>query len=663
MTLSNKRKYLVFDYETKSEVDLKRSGSYEYAVHPTTDLLCVAWKVGTRQSLLQCPASSWVPSSPIKDVLPLQLALLDPFVIIVAHNALFEQLITEFVFSRYVKLDPIPIARWLCTASLAAALALPRDLEGAGQALALNVQKDKEGKRLMMKHCKPRNPSKHNDAKWFEDEEERARIVQYCATDVDTEAELFLKLPPLPPLERKVWKLDQLINRRGFMVDRELVTAALNLIEVQKGKLEEEVRFVTDGALNSTNQRDKALTWIRSKGVHLPDLRADTVAEALDDDVSNPDVERILEIRQELSKSSTAKYQAFYEKSGSDGRVRDNLLYHGASTGRWGGRGVQPQNFPCGTISNTDVAVECIKEGDLDMLSLLYGNPMDALSSCLRSVIVASPGKELFCGDYAAIEVRVLFWLARHSAGLKIYEQGRDPYKEMAAIIFNKALYLVDKRERGLGKSVILGSGYGMGAEKFYVTCQAMGQNVTEDLAARSIRTYRDVHHPVPTFWYETEHAAIVATRNKGKRCRVGFVTWFFEGDFLYCELPSKRRLAYYKPTIELTTTHWGEKKDALHHWGANSTTKKWEKSSTFGGKLVENITQAVARDLMAEALLRVEDGGYEVILSVHDEILAERTKGTGNLDEFCGYMAAIPVWAKGCPISVEGWVGFRYRK
>lgn len=668
---------MILDYETRSEADLKKTGAYEYSCHPTTQILCASWRIGTRVELrdqMREKKRPYVWSQAFKDMKPdgLIRGLFDPSIKVVAHNALFEQVITRNVLSRrltnpddVMALSTLPHERWVCTAAGAASLAFPRNLEGAASAAKLPVQKDMDGRRLILKYCKPRKPTKNNSAKWHSSARDLRRIMQYCMSDVDAETYLFLYLPDMNPTERAVWLLDQKINFRGFLADRELVKKVLTMIDHETTHLNEETNDMTFGSLVSTTQRDGVLRWLEAEGVHLPDLRAKTVADALREGMVDGEAKRMLQIRQAISKTSTKKYQAFESRSRTDGRVRDILVYHAASTGRWGGSGVQPQNFPRGSIVDTTIAAEVLRLGDIELVRMLYGNPMDVFSSCLRSVIMAPEGKELFCADYAAIEARVLMWVSDDLDGLKAFRENRKIYEEMAMLIYDlERIEDVTKSQRQVGKQSELGCGYGMGWKKFVQTCKSFGIEIDDETAQVAVRAYRNKHHPVVSCWTNIERAAIFAVGAKGKKkFRMNKTTWWTDSEFLWCELPSGRRLAYYGPEIRYEMTPWDEKRPVLYHWGVNSLTKKWEQSGTYGGRLVENVVQAISRDLMADAMLRIEDMGYNIVLSVHDELLAERSIGTGNLNEFESLMAKTPAWAAGCPVKVEGWQGMRYRK
>jgi DNA polymerase len=477
---------------------------------------------------------------------------------------------------------------------------------------------------------------------------------------------LFLKCAPLTPKERRIWVLDQKINLRGFAVDRPLVETVLTLVSEEAKELDREALELSDGDVKSARQAGAVKAWLEANGTFLPNLQKQTVADALAGGlVEGVGDRRMLELRLAASKSSTAKYEAFEKRSRHDSKVRDILTYHAATTGRWGGAGVQPQNFPRGTIKNTAQAADVLASGDLEFVRLVYGDPMGAFSSCLRSMIVSSGrDRTLDVADYAAIEARVLFWLARHERGLDAFRQGRDLYKEQAVDVYGVTLDKITPAQRFLGKTLILGAGFGLGAKKFYTSVLAQGGDISPELAEAAIKAYRSTHSPVVRLWSLIEKAAIAAIENRGKRYNINYTSWFLSGEFLFCELPSGRRLAYHRPEVVYEPTPWGEKRPVVYYWCVDGYTRQWTRVKTYGGCLVENITQATARDLMAEAMLRIEAAGWEIVLSVHDELVAERDVfGDGTLEEFLELMEKLPDWATGLPCKVEGWSGSRYRK
>lgn len=663
--------YLVTDFETRSTADLKKVGSYEYARHPSTEILCVSWRLGSRKELRRqikegVPAKVWSPFLP-SPYGEFKNALTDPTVIKVAHNAFFEQVITRFVLPRILnipRLAELPPAEWLCTASLARAMAMPGKLELACPAAEIPFEKDMAGHRLMLQMSKPRKPKKDENPEgvyWHFTEEKLRRLMKYCAADVDAETALLLKLPPLSEYERKVWILDQTINWRGFGVDRELVKTTLKMIRTETKRLDRQTAKVTEGAVETTRKVAAMREWLAGVGCKIPDLKKKTVEDTLKRKDISPEARALLAIRLAASKTSTNKYKAFNWRSATDGRIRDSLVYWGASTGRFAGAGLQPHNFPRGTIKNAVTAAEYVKEGDIELLRLLYGEPMQVFASCLRPVIIPTKGKKFYCGDFAGIEVRVLFWLAGHEDGLDAFREGRDLYVEQAGDIYNKPVTKEDKDERQLGKKAVLGCGFGMGAKKFKQSCEDDGILITAKLAERSVKAYRERHSAVPQMWRNLERAAIAAVQNPGETFKANKTAWTLEGRFLYCTLPSGRRITYVDPKIKYVSTPWGERKPELSYMGYNSMKKKWLREKTYGGKLTENVVQAVSRCLMVHAMFEVEREGYEVVLTVHDELLTEN--GDGDVVEFESLMSRGPKWAKGLPIKVDAWEGSRYKK
>jgi DNA polymerase len=677
--------YLIFDYETYSECDLKTSGAYEYARHPSTEILCVGYVYGTREELPTAEVRLLVPpSGNLASDEGFVRALLDPNTVIVAHNSFFEFVITRFVLPRYRRnligaggVTKIPFKRWICTASLARYAGLPGKLAGAGAALGLKHQKDPEGHRVMLKLSQPRKPTKNNpDTRWtprnapadFE------KLYSYCIDDTKSERELFLALPPLPPIERRIWLQDQRMNARGFAVDRELITGALYCIDRETRLLDRRFQDLT--GLNSARQRQGMLDWLKAKGVVLPNLQAGTIEEYLKAPFRGP-ARKALEIRQAISKSSTSKYAAFEIGSRTDGRVRDTTIYHAAHTGRKAGARVQPQNLFKSTLKHDDVLVgiDLMRARDVTAIRALFPRPMELYASVLRSCIVAPKGKVLDVGDFATIEVRVLYWLAGHKKGLKALRDGEPIYSYMAAKIFDvdgdeierlhKAGDKQGYRMRQLGKATVLGAGFGIGVggEKFVGAAKALaGLDITLQLAQKCVAAYRQDNPQIVNFWDVIETCATNALKNPGKAYRHGFLTWRLEGKWLTCELPIGRKLYYFSPMIMKVKTLYGEKM-ALTYRSVDPKTKQFLRTTTWGGKLAENVTQAVARDLLMEALLRLEKSECPPVLDVHDEIVAEREGEPGSETPMFEIMAEVPAWAPGLPIKVEGWSETRYRK
>jgi len=656
------------DFETRSACDLKKAGAYVYSTHPTTEVICMSYKIGSgiTKNIPMILIPKDLQNFEEFEITPLYSDLVDaiknPDIIFVAHNAFFEQVIYKNVLCARFGWPEIPIKRWRCTAAKASACALPRSLEGVTNALNLKVQKDMDGRRLILKYCKPRK-TKDGSLKWWDDPDELNRIFTYCNNDVEAEYAVDHALPDLTPKEQDVWFLDQEMNMRGVYVDTKAVDTCLELINWETQRLQSDFDEITGGIMfSSTRQRAEVLRFLSSEGYTLPDLRAKTVQDALESGAIHGDAETILRLRQASSKTSTAKYQAFKNRAGVDSRVRDLLLYCAASTGRWGGMGIQPQNFPRGTIKDTDLAIDVILTGSLEWLRTIYGEPMAVFSSVLRGMITATPGKMLYVADYASIETRILFWVAGNDIGLKAYARGDDLYKIMAAAIYKKDVKDISKSERQLGKFALLGCGYGMGAKKFHATCLAQGIEIDEDMAQRVVDSYRELYTKVTQVWRNYEKAACICVGEK-RAVKINKVIFSVKDSFLWCTLPSGRKLAYYSPVLVDKKMPWGETRQVLHYSAINSLTKQWGQESTYGGKLTENIVQAISRDLMAEAMLRMKAKGFDVLLSVHDEAICEQVDDFMSVHDYEALMAEVPTWAEGAPIAVEGFKSFRYKK
>lgn len=693
------------DFESRSVASLRDVGAWKYSLHPSTEIMCLVYRL---PYWADGRTALWTPPYPHLDIPEnfdgetlLELCdWIDAEGLLEAHNAFFERAIwTNILTPRYG--FPLPAGHtWRCSAAKAAAHALPRKLEDAGVALSLDVQKDTEGHRLMMKLSKPRKPRKKERELWtasgkhladmpllyHESLEQFRRLWQYCASDVLAEECLSESLDDLSPTETPNYILDQTMNQRGFKLDLSAVRVALSLIDSEVSLLNRELTELTNGSVTRATQRDRMKAWLVTEGLTLYDTKGATIDDVLRAneegdycfhaqgvDSISPAARRALEILRTLGRSSTAKFETMQDWACADGRVRGGLLYHGATTGRWSGSGVQPHNFPKGTIKGFDMeaAWDLIKTGDRDAIVAVYPSVMETLACALRGAIIPQRGCELFVADYAGIEVRVLWWVADEQTGLKLLKTGANPYCALASDIYHRDITKKDANEYQLGKAGILGCGYGMGAPKFVATAKDMfGLVITDEESENVVTTYRSKFHRVKSFWYDTEDSACAAVRTPGKVVKQKWISWqrvidSQRGtDFLYCILPNGRRLAYPFPELRERETPWGAMKWALTFKAVNVRTRKWNREHTYGGKLVENIVQAISRDILAEALQRCEASGiYIPILGVHDEVLAEVRKGRGTMHEYIKLLTAVPDWAPGCPIGAEGFVANRYRK
>jgi DNA polymerase len=720
---------IYIDFETRSECDLKRAGAWKYSQHPTTEVLCLAWLDEIEE----------VDSLSFENLRhPLSFRLVGADTKIEAHNAGFEFAIWHNVMVPRYGWPTVPQDRWYCSAAKAAMHGLPRSLDGATAALGLSEVKDKAGHKLMLKLCKPRPTWKKKGTgdKYFGTSEEFEQLEAYCRQDVKAEYALSQALDNLSDKERKIWCLDQTINRRGVQADLPLVNKCIELAAVNEEKGKAAIAALTDGEVTSPNQVAKLREWINTKKLLVktyaiysePDNGPETVdtptfhgvvrcrsfeeacktffkadeyfdrktntyykcrlypgrlpkdrhpeeslqlstltAAVVEDSLQQPglpkSVRKALELRQAHSKSSVKKYLAMRDRADTDERIRETLLYHGAHTGRWTGVGIQPQNYPRPPMTRAEIEsilIPAILRGDVEELEFMAGSISEALSATLRSALVAGPGKELIGADYKSIEAVVLLWLADDQRALSLIRAGKDLYKDMASAIYKVPVDEVTKDQRDVGKRCILGCGYGMGGPKFKTTAKTFGLDLSGKFAKKCVDIYRDRYKSVTRFWRRVNSAAMdCLTFKPGNKATQPRLQYLHKKPWLQITLPSGRKLYYYDP--KLTLNRFGQ--EALSHRHINPVSKKWERTDTYGGKLVENIVQAVARDIMAEAMLRVETKGYKLVMSVHDELVAEIPRGWGSVAEFENELTKPPLWAAGCPIGAEGWRGKRYRK
>lgn len=650
------------DFESRSEVDIWECGAWAYSTHPSTEILCLAYKIDgdlikilTREDFLMSPNLGLPADDLIQAIQEGQLMS--------AYNAFFEQSIWANIMVKQFGFPRAPIKQWRCVMAKALARALPRSLLECGKALNADPIKDEKGKRIMLKLCKP-----NSKGGWNEDEEDLQKLYEYCSNDVEAECAVDALLPDLIPSEQTIWFLDQLINSRGIYVDQTAIKKALEYIEIFSQDLNATVWEASGGDLDSVTRRMAVLGWCQGHGVNIESYTKSEVGRVLQGDLP-ANVRTILEAKLQLGKTSVQKYQAMDNSADEEGRIRDLLIYHGASTGRWAGKLIQLHNLPKGTVENIDQAVGFLKTEELNDFKCFYPDVMGTLSSCIRGMIISAPGQDLLVADYSAIEARAVLWLAGDEFGLNQFKEydlgkGEEPYVIMSRLIYNQNT--ITKTERQLGKAAVLGCGFGMGPDKFLATCLSWGINIDESIAKRAVETYRSTYRSVQRSWYNQENAAIACVSQQ-KSVHCGRVTWELDGDFLLARLPSGRALAYNTPTIDYVDTPWGERKLALHFMGLKKmqgqTTTKWERQHTYGGKLVENITQAVARDILAAAMLRAEVKGYQIAFSVHDEIVSQVPEGFGSTEEFENILCEMPAWANGCPIVAKGFRTKRYRK
>ena len=659
---------LHLDFETRSAADLTIVGAHAYAMHPSTEVVCLGFAFDDEPIQTLSAAQVRGKQFPLGRLAE---------AVVTAHNAPFEMVIWEHVMSaKYGYPSLRDLTKWDCTMARALMCGLPAKLEDLAKALELPCQKDLEGRQAMLRLTKSLS----------ETPEDYAKLYRYCAADVAVERSAHGVLPMLVPHERAIWELDCKINQRGVAVDVALARQASQLAGALTDKLNARLRALSGGFVDKATQVGRMKRWLCAQGLTEFGIAAgDDDAVSLDKAamralIARPDVNRrvreVISVRMQVGKSSTSKYVKTAETVCLDHRVRGVVQYHAAHTGRWGGRLIQPQNYPKGWETNGEAeqkkAVETIMTGDAELLEIMYGDQaMATLSNTLRGTIVAGTGETyLLAADYSSIELCVEMWLANDVETLALLRAGGKPYVDMARALYSNPAITkaTHPKEYDLAKRVVLGAGYGMGAEKFQTTCKIQADlDISDELAERAIRVYREKYHSVVRLWADIETAAISAVQNPGQMygsCG-GKALWGMSKDrrFLVCKLPSGRYLWYWKPITRMGVTPWGTPKEELCYWGKHPKTKQWVLLKTYGGALTENVTQAVARDVLAAGMISAEAAGYPIILSVHDELVAERRKGEGSLKEFIEIICATPKWAAGLPVTAEGFTAIRYRK
>lgn len=659
--------HATIDFETRSKADLMKTGAYRYAEDDSTEILCMAYNL-TGDDL---DTILWWPDEEFPEELREHI---ETGKLVEAHHSFFEHCVWNMVGVKKLNFPPMPLNQWRCSMAKCRANGIPGSLDAAGTALDLPIKKDKTGKSLIQKLCKPRKPTKANPNIWNNDPILMKQLGDpYCISDVDTEMVLSNCLSEMTEKETEIWLLDQLINWRGIYIDIEAVEATIKVLEQTAIKYENRLKEISGGRFTTSGQRAKILEWCDDQGFSLPGYTKEDIEKALAKPKIPDNVKEVLQIRQILGKSSTAKYQAMINKIAEDGRVHEVLVYHKAHTGRWGGAGIQIQNLPRPIIKDDpEFIVDVLSSGSLEDVEVWYDNPLVLASSAIRSMIIPSPGKKFVSADYAAIEARVLFWLAEDESAMDIFRRGECIYCDMASEIYNRpyekiwAGYKAEEHwafdMRFFGKQAILGLGYQMGAPTFVSSCEGYGVNIEEDFSRKVVNSYRGKFKSVIKLWYGLEEAAIKAMQNPGRVFTYKKIKYKFDGKYyLLCKLPSGRTLKYPGACYKMAKTAWGDMKMTLHYMTYSDG--RWKETTTYGGKLTENVDQAVSRDILAEALLRLESNDYPILMSVHDEAISEIDKDFGDVEEYCDIMCVLPDWAKGLPLKAEGWEGQRYRK
>ena len=647
-------KKLSCDIETFSDVDLIRCGVYKYADSPDFEMLLFAYAVDDGDvHIIDIAGGEELPEEIIQ-------AIKSDTVVKTAYNAQFERV----CLSRYLKLpegEYLNPQSWYCTAVQAAELALPLSLADVGSVLGLERQKMTEGKELIKYFCVPCKPTKSNGNRTrnrpCHDINKWETFKKYCMRDVDVERQIAdkLKMYPISDEEHRLYVLDQIINDRGVLVDSELAEQAVKLNSIQTAVAVEQAYMIT--GLENPNSVTQLKQWLKENGVEIESLSKKAVKSLADE--TDGDVSEMLKLRLLMAKTSVKKYEAVIRSVCSDNRVHGMMRFCGANrTGRWSGNILQPQNLPQNHLPDLTLARDIVKDGDFEMLDMMFGNVPNVLSELIRTVLIPKPNHRFIVADFSAIEARVLAWIAGEQWRIDTFKNGGDIYCASASKMFKVPVekHGVNGELRQKGKISELACGYGgsVGALK---NMGAVEMGVQENELQGLINDWRNANPHIVRFWYEVGNAAMKAIKEK-TTVPLGKLVFAYERGILFIRLPSGRRLSYIKPRIG--TNRFGG--DSITYMGINSA-KKWDRLETFGGKLTENIVQGTARDLLANALINAANAGYDTVFHVHDEIICEVPNGYGSVDELCKLMCIKPEWADGLPLNADGFECEYYKK
>lgn len=618
------------DYETRSLADLKEVGAHRYAIDPSTEILMA----GVSENPPDAPVhliTKYDSNTRVKE-------LILNSEIIYAHNASFEQAVSWAQAQKFFGFE-IPIEKWRCTAAMARKAGLPWGLEKLAVQLNLAEQKNTEGRRLIRLFSMPDKNGEFNDP--MDNLEDWELFKEYCKQDVRTEKAVHKKLSAFDLTKESLdtFQFDLRLNQTGIPVNIKALKTASNIIKCEQQQLTKQ--FITLTGVNPT-QREVVRNL-----VDLPNMQSDTIEEAIK--LDHPK-KQILKIYQNLSYAAIKKVDTILDCVCPDGRVRGTLLYYGAGTGRWSGRLVQPQNFkktPRELRRVTGEVFQKLEEGiSAEDLSLLYGEPLELIAAVIRQFISVS-----LDADYSAIEARIICWLANQKNVLEKWAKGEDLYKWMAGHVYGIPTDKVDSDQREVGKRIILGAGYGMGATKFQSSClEQYGLNLPLSLCEKAIDMFRSLCNEITNYWYFLDHSARMAIGQFGTRHGPFECNYIGSIPFLFYRLRSGRNLAYPYPKLEAQE---GRGEMSITYWGQLPGTVLYGRVKLYGGKLAENETQATAADIMAHGAITAEKAGYEIVTLIHDQALAVKKEGQ-TATEFGNCLATLPQWAKGLPLKVE---------
>lgn len=640
---------LAIDIETYSDVSLPDCGVHRYAASEQFEILLFAYSLNDEPTqIIDLASGEKIPDEIME-------YLTDDSVIKTAYNAAFERNCINRFFGLSLKPEG-----WRCTLVQASMLSLPLSLEGVGEALNLDKKKMSEGKDLIRYFCMPCKPTKANGGRTRNlpsDAPEKWELFKtYCIRDVDVEKQIRNKLAkfPIPDREQKLYCMDQRINDRGIMVDQELIGHAVACDLLYKETVTKKAYEIS--GLENPNSVLQLKDWLNEKGIEVDSLAKAAVEELVEN--TQGDVAEMMKLRLAMSKTSVKKYEAMERSVCPDGRVHGLLQFYGANrTGRWAGRLVQIHNLPQNHMEDLELARSLVKEGRYDLVELLYDSTPDVLSELIRTAFVARPGCRFIVSDFSAIEARVMGYLAGEGWVMEEFRGAGKIYEQTASKMFHIPIGEITKGSpyRARGKVASLACQYG-GAEGALISMGALNFVEEEELKGL-VQSWRTANPHIVNYWHEIDGAVKAAVKER-KMTKIGMVTVYYQSGMLKIALPSGRVLSYVRP--RMTVNRFGSESVSYEGIGTN---RKWTRIESYGAKFCENIVQATARDVLAEAMLRLEKKGFDIVCHIHDEVVLEVPEGTSSVEEVNGIMAVCPDWCEGLPLKAAGFESPFYKK
>jgi DNA polymerase len=649
---------LFHDFETRSRLDLTEVGAWRYSRDPSTDLWCCAYAIDDG------PIELWVPGDSVPPAFV--EAARNPDWLTSAFNDQFERLITTHIMGPRYGWPIVPQDRRRCSQAAALALALPAKLETVAEALKLEHRKDESGHRVMLQMARPRRARQNEDPDkihWFDDADRRQQLYAYCRQDVATERALHQHIGGLSPEERALWVLDAVINDRGMHIDGDLLDAAIGIARAASDDISRELRSITCGAVDGVNQTGRLMRWLADHGCTVSDVQKATLGRELTRNDLPADARRVVELRLDGAHAAAAKLETMRAWRNTDGRARGTFRFHGASTGRWTSFGVQVQNMKRPLVEDMGAAIAAVSRRDLDQLRRQYAQPMSVVGDLARAMICAAPGHRLIAADFSGIESRLTAWVSGQQSKLDQwakFDRTRRPEDEPYFITGTKTFGFAQEQARTPGKTGDLAFGYMGGVGAWRKLAPADDASSEAEIKQRQ-QAWRNAHPQTVRFWRALDRAAVRAMQTPGTTISCRHIAFDYDGTFLRMRLPGGRQIAY--PLPRLVTNDRG---DCVVVYMDNQQ-GKWvacrHGQGAYGGIWIENAVQAVARDLFAAAMPRLEAAGYPIVLHVHDEIVAEVPEGSGTAEEFLRILTTAPTWAEGLPIAAKVREGYRFCK